>query len=454
MGFVRERPGTNGGVRFQALYDDVKGHRRSAGTFVTETEAVRAWQRAEDRQADGRSSDTRRTRQRFRRYVEDVWLPHHEMEARTRETYTYYLNKHLPPVFGLMRINDIQPADVREWVSGLKSGGASPTVIRQCHTILSAVFTTAFNDQITRLHPCRGVKTPPVPKKLRTIITPGQFDQLYTALPSDTARLMAEVLIESGLRWAELIELRPVDLNPRTRMLTVSRVAVELVAKFHPTGGRFLIKDYPKDREHRRVKLAAHIAAQLQTHITEHRLAPDDLLFTPTLLAPPAESAHLHLITAPVDLGLTEPNAAGRQYRHGTLTGYNPGGCKCEHCRGAYATYRAERRAAGKDAHSTPRTRRSRTLTTDGHIPRSWFRVQVWKPALHTADIGIRVRTHDLRHAHASWLLAGGADLQTVKERLGHSSIITTEKYLHTLAETDDTALTALATIRAKHRSD
>ena len=66
MGFVRERPGTNGGTRYQALYDDVKGHRRRAGTFVTESEAARVWQRAEDRQADGRSSDTRRTRQRFR----------------------------------------------------------------------------------------------------------------------------------------------------------------------------------------------------------------------------------------------------------------------------------------------------------------------------------------------------------------------------------------------------
>ncbi len=48
--------------------------------------------------------------------------------------------------------------------------------------------------------------------------------------------------------------------------------------------------------------------------------------------------------------------------------------------------------------------------------------------------------------------LASGADLHTVKERLGHGSIITTEKYLHTLAETDDTALTALASIRQRHR--
>jgi site-specific recombinase XerD len=374
------------------------------------------------------------------------------MEARTRETYTYYLNKHILPIFGSMRINEIQPADVREWVSDLKAAGASPTVIRQCHTILSAVFTTAFNDQITRLHPCRGVKTPPVAKKLRTIITPDQFDQLYTALSTDPARLVAEVLIESGLRWAELIELRPIDLNPRMRMLTVSRVAVELVAKFHPTGGRFLIKDYPKDREHRRIKLAQHVADQLQAHITEHQLAPDDLLFTPTLLLAPTEPSRLQLITEPIDLGLTTPNAAGRQYRHGTLTGYNPGGCKCEHCRGAYAIYRAERRAAGKDQHAAPRTTRSRTLTTDGHVPRSWFRDHIWKPALVEAGIGIAVRTHDLRHAHASWLLAGGADLQTVKERLGHGSIIITEKYLHTLAETDDTALTALASIRQEHR--
>ncbi|WP_281248315.1 tyrosine-type recombinase/integrase [Cryptosporangium aurantiacum] len=57
-------------------------------------------------------------------------------------------------------------------------------------------------------------------------------------------------------------------------------------------------------------------------------------------------------------------------------------------------------------------------------------------------------RVHDLRHAHASWLLAGGADLQVVKERLGHGSIATTEKYLHTLPGAHDAALEALTAIR------
>ncbi len=140
--------------------------------------------------------------------------------------------------------------------------------------------------------------------------------------------------------------------------------------------------------------------------------------------------------------GLTDPDASGRRYRHGTLTAYNAARCRCEHCRGAYADYRAARRATGKDCPSAPRTRE-----TDGHIPADWFRRQVWYPARDAAGLaGLRV--HDLRHAHASWLLAGGADLQVVKERLGHASIVTTERYLHSLPTADETALDALSRIR------
>jgi site-specific recombinase XerD len=44
--------------------------------------------------------------------------------------------------------------------------------------------------------------------------------------------------------------------------------------------------------------------------------------------------------------------------------------------------------------------------------------------------------------------LAGGADLQVVKQRLGDGSLRTTEKYLHTLPDADETALDALSKMR------
>jgi site-specific recombinase XerD len=92
--------------------------------------------------------------------------------------------------------------------------------------------------------------------------------------------------------------------------------------------------------------------------------------------------------------------------------------------------------------------RRGRSLGSDGHIPRGWFRERMWKPALSAAGIDRRARIHDLRHAHASWLLSGGADLQVVKERLGHGSLRTTERYLHALPDAHETALDALAKVR------
>jgi site-specific recombinase XerD len=92
-------------------------------------------------------------------------------------------------------------------------------------------------------------------------------------------------------------------------------------------------------------------------------------------------------------------------------------------------------------------------VETDGHIPRWWFRTHIWLPAVEAADLPITVKVHGLRHAHASWLLAGGADIEVVKERLGHASIVTTQNYLGTLDEIDETAIDALSRTRNRGRT-
>jgi site-specific recombinase XerD len=79
---------------------------------------------------------------------------------------------------------------------------------------------------------------------------------------------------------------------------------------------------------------------------------------------------------------------------------------------------------------------------------RNTFRSRVWRPAVAASGVDFHVRVHDLRHAHASWLLAGGSDLKSVMDRMGHAQITTTQKYLHTLPDADAKNLTALDRIR------
>jgi integrase len=362
VAWVKVRATSDGDKRFVACYRDPEDRERSAGTYSSRRAAERAGNREEAKVRDGSWHDHSRGQVTFAEYVQTVWLPSKQVETSTLAAYRSYLDKHFIPVFGRRPMGKILPTEVQRWVTTATEHGLSAASVGKYHTMLNSIFERALVDRVVTFNPCAHTELPKRVKKKARTLTPEEYTAILEALPAQH-RLMIETAINTGMRWGELIALKPRHLDLTTGKLTVEETIVEVSIKNSPTGQRMLTKPYPKDNEPRTMGLPPELITQLGAHITEHGLRSGDLLF------------------------------ATRQ--------------------------------------GTP-------------FSRNTFRTRVWRPAVTASGVDFEVRVHDLRHAHASWLLAGGSDLKSVMDRMGHAQITTTQKYLHTLPDADTKNLTAL----------
>jgi integrase len=471
MGGRRRKPGKvkvrrdySGRVAYTALY--LPGPEEdyiSAGTFDTYDEAEAAWITQAECLRRGVHVDPRKGRTLFRDFAL-LWGELYVSDrANTIKGYEDALRNHLLPTFGHLQLQEITPEVVARWVADLNRRTYAASSIRSLRGHLSGILSTALLWRYIAVHPCAGVKVPKEgPRRIRAYER-ADIDLLLAAMPGPVCRLLVWVDVHSGLRWGELTELRggdviPIDPDdyddetPDDAELVYLRVqrSVSDVGARHADGSRFLIEATPKSGRDRNVGLDPLTSTRVLDHIERFDIGPNDLLFPLALLqaelepVPQIRPDMVDLI--PEDLGRTAPNAHGRTYAHGTPSGYNAGGCKCLWCRRAIAQYRAERRRRGLDLKPPhPRGR-----NTSDHLPRDYFRRHAWLPAVATAGITGKATFHDLRHTHATWLARDGVSIEILRDRLGHASLVTTQKYISASTHIDTTAAQAMARLMTK----
>jgi integrase len=420
MAYVLKRNG-----RFTGYYRH--GNRRlSVGTWANKTEAMYHAIQAEKHGSIAPSKANLKVVD----FVDD-WLAVADLMPITKKGYKSVLTRFVIPAIGDRELTSLKPSELVKLIDDLKLKGVKPATLNQVKASLGSMFSKLVSAGRIEVNPTHGIKIKVNHADISNVVEPDEFKEIVKHLPNEGAQLFAQFLVASGCRFGEATEVRAKDINFKTGEVFIQRRVSEIGREYNK-GERFLVVDATKSGHKRSIMVSKALLQQVKAYVQAKGIAKDDLLFSRTLIAP----------TAMVKADIRGAKSSrpfekdGKKFQHGTLYSYTHGGCRCEGCRQAVGNHRKARALAEGIAEAKPyqkaKQKQVRFINQTSHLPRNVWRT-IWNKAIDKSAIGWLPRTHDLRHANATQLLKNGVDVHEVKERLGHQSIKTTERYLHRL---------------------
>ena len=152
--------------------------------------------------------------------------------ASTRARDRSVLDSLVLPTFSGFELRRITPADIQGWVSKLVGAGYAAETVHKAHALLGMILTAAVDSDLLARAPARGVKLPRIERREMRFLTPSELSGLLEAVPG-RYRPLVKTAAYTGLRFGELAGLRPRDVEPLRKTITVRRGLVEVSGLLH-----------------------------------------------------------------------------------------------------------------------------------------------------------------------------------------------------------------------------
>ncbi|MEU0559389.1 site-specific integrase [Dactylosporangium sp. NPDC006015] len=175
-------------------------------------------------------------------------------KPKTKESYRSVLDRLIYPHLGKVKLSALKPIAVSSWVGKL-SEDVSASQVRQAYRLLSQVMTSAVDNDMVPVTPCRGVRLPRLPEADPRILTVKEVSKLSATCELGD-RVLIHFLAYGGLRIGEALALRRRHVDVDKGRVVVAE-AVSQVA-----GGPVI--GTPKSHQRRTLSLPAFVVEEVQ----------------------------------------------------------------------------------------------------------------------------------------------------------------------------------------------
>ena len=197
-----------------------------------------------------------------------MWMDGKELSRKPKTVYQYHMliNLHILPKIGGMRLQDIQPAHLKQLYLAKKEEGRGATTVKMIHIVMHAMLKQAVKEGVLGRNPADAVERPKAEVAERVILTEEQARQLVIGTTGTRFGTLIYMALMTGMREGELLGLKWQDVDWTKGQLHVQRQLQQSTAN-----GKNLVSPKTKSGV-RQIKLGPGTLERLVNHREEQEL--------------------------------------------------------------------------------------------------------------------------------------------------------------------------------------